>query len=399
MRSLRWFRTPLLIRSLGLGLVSASLSACQGDDDGDVGIYTQGTGAYGETGLPGSSGASATGADQTSDDVSDGTGGSEDTNASDDGTSSTSGPLLDVGGMSTGGTAETGSDEYCSFVDLVFVIDNSVSMGGYQSSLAVAFPMFAQTLVDTLPPGVNVHVGVTSTEMGFSGSGSTSVNNGMCEFTGDGNLPNDAFYIEPDDMNTGTNGAQGRLFDPGGGQTYFEFYTDDPPSVIADLESWFAGAATLGTSGSTIEMSAAPAAWVVDASVNQATNAGFLRDEGSVLVVFFMQDEPDQTPATIDGVSGGQFVLDKIAAAKSGCGGLDCVIGGGFLNYQACSANGNLPLDDLMQGLGATAIQPLPNEQLAEDNPQMAAMEMNQLLSDTLAEVIAQTCDEIPPVD
>jgi hypothetical protein len=389
-----------------------ALSGC-GESDGDVGLFTDTASGEAETGVSatasGDSGASTSSTADTTDTAGTATADTTDTatdtsaDAGDgDGTSdgSGTGPLLDVGGMSSTGTATDGTGgENCSFVDLVFVIDNSVSMGGYQSSLSIAFPMFADTLVQALPEGVNVHVGVTSTEMGFSSSGSTSISNGMCVFTGDGGQPNDAFYIEPDDVDTGTNGAQGRLFDPGGGQTYFDFYTDDSPAVIDDLKTWFASAATLGTSGSTIEMSAAPAGWVVDNSVNQATNSGFLRDEGSVLVVFFMQDEPDQTPATIDGIPGGQFVLDKIAAAKAGCGGLDCVIGGGFLNYQACSANGNLPLDDLMDGLGATAIQPLPDENTAENNPQAAAVEMNQLLSDTLADVIAQTCDEIPPVD
>ena len=282
------------------------------------------------------------------------------------------------------------TDENCSFVDLLFVIDNSVSMGGYQAALGLAFPQFANTLTSALPAGVNVHVGVTSSEMGYAASGSTSIFNGMCTFTGDG-MPGSNFYITPDQQNTGKNGAQGRLFDPGGGQYYFNFNTDDLGQLAA-LEAWFSDAAAIGTGGSNIEMTLAPAGWAFDAA-NSATNAGFLRDEGSVLVVFFMTDEPDQTPPMIGNQTGGQFILDKVAAAKAGCGGLDCVIGGGFLEASACT---DQPLDDFLAGLpDMPQVAPLPDENLPAAQ---AAAEMNALLADTLADAIATKCDEIPPV-
>jgi len=304
---------------------------------------------------------------------------------------------LDVSANSdTPGVCEGENCDSCTYVDLLFVIDNSGSMGDYQNALALAFPDFASTLVDTLPAGTNVHVGVTSTEMGYSGMGATTINNGACSFIGDGNQPNTSFYVTPDESDSGRNGAQGRLYAPNGQDPYFEFTTGG--ADLPALEAWFSAAATIGEGGSNIEMSAAPVGWVGDAA-NSATNAGFIRDEGAVLVVFFMQDEPDQTPMTIDGQPGGQFVLDRIAAAKAGCGGLDCVIAGGFLNANACNADGNLPLDDFLAGVGESpVVQALPDENLAEDNPAAAAAEMNQLLSETLADVIAQTCDEVGPV-
>jgi hypothetical protein len=68
------------------------------------------------------------------------------------------------------------------------------------------------------------------------------------------------------------------------------------------------------------------------------------------------------------------------------------------LNEQACSAMGNLPLDDFLANVGeAPIVQPLPNEMLAESDPQAAADEMNMVLSGTLTEVIAQTCEQIGP--
>jgi hypothetical protein len=139
-------------------------------------------------------------------------------------------------------------------------------------------------------------------------------------------------------------------------------------------------------------MMAAPAGWAFD-SANDPTNAGFVRDEGAVLVIFFMTDEPDQTPALIDGMPGGQAMLAKVAAAKSGCGGLDCVLGGGFLLESICQ---NQPLDGFLAGLPEPAqVAPLPSTQLPAAD---AAAQMNALLADTLADVIAAKCDEIPPI-
>jgi hypothetical protein len=372
--------------TMTLGLLTMGLGACSDvpmnnpfDSAATSGPTSQGSGP-GEDGTVTTSGAS---------DPSGSAGSGVD--AESDG-----GPKLDVAaGDIPGPCVGKGCNEGCSAVDLVFVIDNSVSMGDYQAALGLAFPAFASTLDSALPAGTSLHVGVTSTEMGYSGSGNTTINNGECTFLGDGGQPSDAFYITPDVTDTGRNGAQGRLYQPpNGGPTYFEYVTGGNP---AELAAWFTSAAAVGTNGSNIEMSTAPAGWVADPA-NAATNAGFIRDEGAVLVVFFMQDEPDQTPLVIDGQPGGMAMLDKLVAAKAGCGGIDCIIAGGFLNEQACAAQGNLPLDDFLAGVGETpVVEPLPDEDLAEDDPQAAADQMNTALSGTLAEIIAQTCEQIPP--
>ena len=336
-----------------------------------------------------SGGSGGSGADSIGGDV----GASE--TASDAGDASTSvgeddgGEKLDVAGAEETGDGDP-MDGYCDFVDLLFVIDNSVSMQSYQEALALAFPQFANTLSQALPEGVNLHVGVTSSEMGYAGSGSTSISNGVCTFTGDG-MPSDNFYVTPDQQNTQTNGAQGRLYQPAGAQHYFSLDIGDTAQLSA-LESWFSDAAAIGTGGSNIEMTLAPAGWVGDPA-NTATNAGFLRDAGAVLVVFFMTDEPDQTPVLIDGVAGGQYMLDRVASFKSACGGLNCVVGGGFLRPSACE---DQPLDAFLAGLpDAAQVAELPDDNLP---PQQAADQMNALLADTFAAVIADKCDEIPPV-
>lgn len=368
-------------------LLTSALLACQGgvrDDDpfgsGDAGAASSGPGASAGAGTdgggtgnaesgtaPGSSGA----ADETGDEIK-----------------------LDVGSnvdvppaCGAGEACETG----CTAVDLLFVIDNSGSMGDYQAGLGLAFPDFATTLSEVLPPGTNVHVGVTSTEMAYSGAGNTSIMNGACTFIGDGDQSHEAFYVPPTEMDTGRNGAQGRLYDAGGGQTYAEFVTGED---LGAAEAFFSNAANIGEGGSNIEMSTAPVGWVFD-PVNDATNDGFLRDEGAVLVVFFLGDEPDQSPADVEGEPTGAWVLDRVAEAKAGCGGLQCVIAGGFLQSNACSADGNLPLDDFLAGMDdPPVVGELP---LFEPTPEELAEDMNALLSSTLANVIVETCEEITP--
>ncbi len=348
----------------------------------------------------GSAGLDSVGGTSAGDGATSADDGGDGGDAADDSDGGGGGPKLDVGGAGDGGTPGCVGEDCmgCTSVDLLFVIDNSGSMGDYQAALALAFVDFADTLDAVLETGTNVHVGVTSTEMGYSSMGNTMSTNGACTFLGDGNQPNDAFYVTPADADSGRNGAQGRLYVPPGQDTFASYDVGTGGAALQGLKDWFAAAATIGEGGSNIEMATAPVAWIADPST-AATNAGFLRDEGSVLVVFFMQDEPDQTPMTIDGQSAGQFTLSRIADAKAGCGGLDCVIAGGFLATNACAADGDLPLDTFTAGVGQPAVvSDLPPENLAEDNPQSAADQMNALLSQTLADVIVETCDAIAPV-
>jgi len=297
------------------------------------------------------------------------------------------GPKLDVGAMESADGGDEGSclgtDCGCTSVDLLFVIDNSTSMNDYQVALGQAFPTFADAIIAALPPGTNLHVGVTSTEMGYSNAGSTT----NCEATGNG-LPQEEFYVTPDVTDTGKNGAQGRLY-VADGLAYFDIDTDAPPAEVQQLRDWFAAAANIGEGGSNVEMSSAAAGWATDPA-NAAANAGFLRDEGAVLVLFFLQDEPDQSDAP--GMSMpdvGEAMLEKIAAAKAGCGGLQCVVGGGFVQ-QGCLPENALGV--LLGGLDQPpAIGELP------DDDAVGPGDFEPLLEDTLAQVIAQTCDEIRP--
>src|SRR5262245_31309850 len=74
-------------------------------------------------------------------------------------------------GSGGGGNGAGGGEDFrtCQAVDLLFVVDNSPSMGPYQHALAQAFPAFVDAIYDKLPMGTDVHVGITTTSF-YSGS-------------------------------------------------------------------------------------------------------------------------------------------------------------------------------------------------------------------------------------
>jgi hypothetical protein len=267
---------------------------------------------------------------------------------------------------------EVDPDCRCDAVDILFVVDNSVSMGSYQESLANSFPKFADAVMDVLAPDTSLHVGITTTEFKWLND-----NFAQCGQPGEGD-PWEA-YFTPEQGDTGVNGAQGRLWEHEG-KRFYDIDTSAPAAEVEALDQWFSAAALVGEEGSNLELSSAAAAWAVDPA-NEATNDGFLRDEGAVFVLFFVQDESDYTPED------SQVLIDKLAAAKSGCGGLDCIVGGGLINAGCLPY---APLGDLLGSLGAPPV--------IEDLPYGDSSELfDQVLRDTLSAVIAQKCEEIAP--
>lgn len=281
-------------------------------------------------------------------------------------------PVFDVGGDGDG----DGETQTCNAVDLLFVIDSSASMYDEQVALGEAFPQFVDAIIDTLPSGTNVHVGVTTAEMSPDGSQSIVF---PCD------SPNPNYYLTPAMQHSGVNGAQGRLYEVPNSPSYFEIDTDAPANEVQELEDWFIDAALVGTDGSSEEMPLGGASWVFD-PINDPTNAGFVRDEGAALVLFFVTDESDQTP--IDGVA--QGLIDRIAAAKQDCGGLGCVAAGGTVR-KSC-----LGEDALGMFLGQLDPSKVHTEPL-EYNVNTNADFFVNALKDNLATIIGDLCEEIPP--
>ncbi|MBL9100483.1 MAG: hypothetical protein JNL82_05985 [Myxococcales bacterium] len=282
-------------------------------------------------------------------------------------------PIPDFGGDTDGATG-------CFAVDLLFVIDNSPSMGPYQEALGAAFPQFADLMFSELPPGTDLHVGIVTTSF-FDGSCSESTNNCKSQASDAEIL---AHYDPPTDGNNGENGGQGRLYS-WQGMSYFAANTDDDPAA---LKAWFTGAAiSAGETGCSFEMPAAAAGWAADPA-NAATNAGFIRDESAVLLVFVLSDEPDKSPEPV-----GQFV-DKLVAAKSACGGLDCILAAGLVDTDFCYDHpADTTLKTFLESFSAPPIVGSIGSVFPNDPPP----DYTGVVGQALAQVIGQKCEELPP--
>ncbi len=240
--------------------------------------------------------------------------------------------------------ADVASGDGCDAVDILFVIDNSASMKDEQALLIDGFPSFVQQMFQTLPAGISVHVGVTTTDFWCTAESCDCAESTLSCQTAASLEEVQAHYTPPTEADNGTNGAQGRLF-VYDDQPFFEASTDDDP---ADLSAWFSGAATAaGEQGCSFEMPVAAAGYVAHPS-NDSTNAGFVRDEGAVLLVFFLTDEPDKSPEPTSDY------LDTLLAAKSECGGADCVISGGLV--PACIADINQKAWQFLDGFGGEPV-------------------------------------------
>lgn len=168
-------------------------------------------------------------------------------------------------------------------VDILFVIDNSISMGGEQDSLAANFPAFMDVLNNIEGGLPNVHVGIVSSDVGAGGfSQACSTNDrGTLQNTARGGctsgLDNGARYISdicPD----------GQMCPPTARQRNYS----------GDLAATFSCIARLGTNGCGLEQHLESMKQALDGS--NAANANFLRPE-AFLAVVFIADEDDCSAA------------------------------------------------------------------------------------------------------
>jgi hypothetical protein len=261
----------------------------------------------------------------------------------------------------------------CEYVDFLFVIDNSASMATYQLALTQQFPEFITAMYEALPPAIDVHVGITTTDFDAGCDAQEATQNCQTTATLD---EVEAHYVRPDAMNDGGNGTQGRLFEFAG-QTYFETTSDEDPAALSD---WFSQAAvSAGEEGCSFEMPVAAAGFATHLA-NAVTNDGFLRDEGGLLVVFFLTDEPDKS------VESDETYRDMILEAKEGCGGEACVYVGGLVPQ--CIEGVNQKLWQFMNQFPAA---PIYGD--IEDTQAYA-----QVFGDALAGAIAEACANVPAV-
>jgi hypothetical protein len=164
-----------------------------------------------------------------------------------------------------GGCAAVEEDDSCDKVDILFVVDNSGTMADNQQNLADNFPKFAQNIAATLGEDVDYHVGVV---------------------TSDDYLGNEAACQQLGALVTQTAG-------PGaGGSACGPFKQGRFLSKEDALVQGFQCAARVGSGGASSEdvIGAATAALSPGMNAPGACNAGFLRED-SLLVLVFITDE------------------------------------------------------------------------------------------------------------
>ena len=263
-------------------------------------------------------------------------------------------------------------------VDILFVIDNSGSMGSHKNDIVDAFDNFIAEMVAALDFGTPVHIGVTRATGFYDPGNGSGWGDPECTF----NFL-DGSWNPPTQANNGNNGQQGRLYEHEG-KRYFEFVIGENTTTA---EQWFEGAlseaiALVGASNS--ESVVAGAAYPFH-PVNADYNAGFLREQ-AVLVLFLISDAPDATPPEI--ATGD--LISMVTDAKAECGE-QCVLPTGILQ-SICYDNPfnlNTRLYDFMNGFGKppTAIDYFMGNQPPES--------FTSVLGATLAETIAHTCELI----
>jgi hypothetical protein len=241
-------------------IVLTAAMGCGGDlrDDAMSGTAVATAGADDSTAGPSTSPGES--ADESPDDAD--ASGSADTTAG--------GLKLDVAG--TAGSADDGgmSDE-CENVDVLFVIDDSSSMGDNQQSLVASFAGFVQGMQQNLQFAESYHIGiVTSDAYAYNAQGCTSIGDLV---TRTGGFDSSMQVCEP--------------FSSG------KRYMDE---TEPDLAAKFACAAQVGSQGADDERMMRGLLDAMDPAANDpnggACNAGFARDD-SLLVIVLISDEDD----------------------------------------------------------------------------------------------------------
>jgi hypothetical protein len=283
-------RARFLLRSLAPGFL---LAACAPDDRRPAGA---GGGSIGSS--LGSAGDDTTTAPALPDDGGSTTNGPA---TSGDGDSGPDSPKLDVGdGGETGGDPSDGSRELgCQKVDLLFVIDDSISMDDEQAELIAAFPEFIDAMQAELADTDGYHIGVVTTDA-YPGDPS-------CAPVQRGTLV----------THTGGTSSSNAQCDPYSSGARYMTEQDD-------LAARFACAAQVGTAGDPDERPIESMLAGLSESQQAGCNQGFLRDDALLVVVIITDEEDDHEMGGCNALPGSGSSGDplqwyaELIAAKDG---------------------------------------------------------------------------------
>jgi hypothetical protein len=160
--------------------------------------------------------------------------------------------------------ADAAPTQQCDKMDLLFVIDNSGSMGQEQTNLADNFPGFIEVLED-FGGGLDYRVAVTTTGRDYNWQTNTGI------------------ITIPNSQDGGDNGAMLQRC------SMSQRWVEDEDSMPADT---FACAAQVGDSGPSKEMPLAAVKQAFSDRMSDGTNTGFRRDD-ALLAIVILTDEDD----------------------------------------------------------------------------------------------------------
>jgi hypothetical protein len=190
-------------------------------------------------------------------------------------------------------------------LDIVFMVDNSLSMQPLINKLTRNFPAFIQVL-QNLPNGLpNVHIGVVSSSMGAGAT--TNVPN--CAQGGDGGNFQDQVGVGTSEMGgipctkTGLNANQHFISSVNGTQN-FDTTFQASPMIPAGIASVFSCIASLGDQGCGFEHQLASVARALskddmvsaDGNPVPGNNTGFLRPSAYLAIIFITNEDDCSAP-------------------------------------------------------------------------------------------------------
>lgn len=268
--------------------ITCLLVAACGADPQSVGLFGDGTDAD-------HTGASPTSGTEQPSESSAVESGTPTTNSVPETTEDSGGPIFDVAMGDTETAAdggETGSG--CAFIDVLFVVDISASMGEEKANLAANFPMFVQVLDDYVAADDNAEgyrVGVTNSSVNADYDGCATTM-GL-----DGAL----FAGSAVSGDCGTNGTP---------------WLDGPAADLSASFSCLAEQPIPGNGGSDCgkERPLDVVEMFVEEAAPDGLNDGFYRGDDSLLVIVNLTDEDDDPEWTTTTPAQTKAALDVFAA-------------------------------------------------------------------------------------
>jgi len=234
-------------------------------------------------------------------------------------------------------------------LDLVFVIDDGQAMAGWQAKLATQLPLLMKALQST-PSPLGLHVGVISSDLGVGAA--TNVGIQGCTVSGEnGNLRS-----QPEGMCTDTTLDPSATFISEVGSS--RNFTSADEATESGAAKVFQCIAQLGDGGCGFgqPLAAVARALGADGQPPPPENAGFLRADAYLMIVFISNQDDCSVPAGSSLFSLGAPSVNDLADPQ------------GPLTHYRCNHAGHLCLDSqgnqvsppIQPPAGATAVDGVP---------------------------------------